>query len=199
MVFHSTRAEANGHGIMKTESVIRGTTVVSVRRDGQVAIGSDGQVTMNDTIVKAQAEKVRTMMDGKILAGFAGSVADALTLFEKFEAKLERHPGNLARAAVELAKEWRSDRYLRRLEALLAVADSDQSLLIAGSGEVIEPDDGILALGSGGPYALAAARALMQHSSLGAAEMVRASLQIAGDICVYSNSEITVLELEDES
>jgi ATP-dependent HslUV protease subunit HslV len=199
LVFHSTRTEANGHGIMKTESVIRGTTVVSVRRDGQVAIGSDGQVTMNDTIVKAQAEKVRTMMDGKILAGFAGSVADALTLFEKFEAKLERHPGNLARAAVELAKEWRSDRYLRRLEALLAVADSDQSLLIAGSGEVIEPDDGILALGSGGPYALAAARALMQHSSLGAAEMVRASLQIAGDICVYSNSEITVLELEDES
>ncbi|MEJ2369230.1 MAG: ATP-dependent protease subunit HslV [Gemmatimonadales bacterium] len=184
---------------MKTESVIRGTTVVSVRRDELVAIGSDGQVTMNDTIVKAQAEKVRTMMDGKILAGFAGSVADALTLFEKFEAKLERHPGNLARAAVELAKEWRSDRYLRRLEALLAVADSDQSLLIAGSGEVIEPDDGILALGSGGPYALAAARALMQHSSLGAAEMVRASLQIAGDICVYSNSEITVLELEDES
>lgn len=186
---------------MKTESVFRGTTVVCIRRDGQVAIGSDGQVTMNDTIVKAHAEKVRTMMDGKILAGFAGSVADALTLFEKFEAKLERHPGNLARAAVELAKEWRSDRYLRRLEALLAVADSDQSLLIAGSGEVIEPDDGILALGSGGPYALAAARALMQHSALGAAEMVRASLQIAGEICVYSNSEITVLELElkDES
>lgn len=184
---------------MKTDSVFRGTTVVCIRRDGQVAIGSDGQVTMNDTIVKARAEKVRTMMDGKILAGFAGSVADALTLFEKFEAKLERHPGNLARAAVELAKEWRSDRYLRRLEALLAVADSDQSLLIAGSGEVIEPDDGILTLGSGGAYALAAARALMQHSSLGAAEMARASLQIAGEICVYSNTEITVLELEEKS
>jgi len=184
---------------MKTDSVFRGTTVVCIRRDGQVAIGSDGQVTMNDTIVKARAEKVRTMMDGRILAGFAGSVADALTLFEKFEAKLERHPGNLARAAVELAKEWRSDRYLRRLEALLAVADSDQSLLIAGSGEVIEPDDGILTLGSGGAYALAAARALMQHSSLGAAEMTRASLQIAGEICVYSNSEITVLELEEKS
>ena len=184
---------------MKTDSVFRGTTVVCIRRDGQVAIGSDGQVTMNDTIVKARAEKVRTMMDGRILAGFAGSVADALTLFEKFEAKLERHPGNLARAAVELAKEWRSDRYLRRLEALLAVADRDQSLLIAGSGEVIEPDDGILTLGSGGAYALAAARALMQHSSLGAAEMVRASLQIAGEICVYSNSEITVLELEEKS
>ena len=200
-VLLSTRTEADGHAIMKTQTVFRGTTVVCIRRDGQVAIGSDGQVTMNDTIVKAQAEKVRTMMDGKILAGFAGSVADALTLFEKFEAKLERHPGNLARAAVELAKEWRSDRYLRRLEAVLAVADNDQSLLIAGSGEVIEPDDGILALGSGGSYALASARALMQHSSLGAAEMVRASLQIAGEICVYSNSEITVLELEskDES
>ena len=195
----STRTEANDHAIMKTDIVFRGTTVVCVRRDGQVAIGSDGQVTMNDTIVKAQAEKVRTMMDGKILAGFAGSVADALTLFEKFEARMERHPGNLARAAVELAKEWRSDRYLRRLEALLAVADSDQSLLIAGSGEVIEPDDGILALGSGGAYALAAARALMEHSSLGAAEMVRASLQIAGEICVYSNTEITVLELEEKS
>ncbi len=184
---------------MKTDSVFRGTTVVCIRRDGQVAIGSDGQVTMDDTIVKARAEKVRTMMDGKILAGFAGSVADALTLFEKFEARLERHPGNLARAAVELAKEWRSDRYLRRLEALLAVADRDQSLLIAGSGEVIEPDDGILTLGSGGAYALAAARALMQHSSLGAAEMARASLQIAGEICVYSNTEITVLELEEKS
>ena len=195
----STRTEANDDAIMKTDIVFRGTTVVCVRRDGQVAIGSDGQVTMNDTIVKAQAEKVRTMMDGKILAGFAGSVADALTLFEKFEARMERHPGNLARAAVELAKEWRSDRYLRRLEALLAVADSDQSLLIAGSGEVIEPDDGILALGSGGAYALAAARALMEHSSLGAAEMVRASLQIAGEICVYSNTEITVLELEEKS
>jgi ATP-dependent HslUV protease subunit HslV len=195
----STRTEANDHAIMKSDTAFRGTTVVCIRRDGQVAIGSDGQVTMNDTIVKAQAEKVRTMMDGKILAGFAGSVADALTLFEKFEARMERHPGNLARAAVELAKEWRSDRYLRRLEALLAVADREQSLLIAGSGEVIEPDDGVLALGSGGAYALAAARALMQHSSLGAAEMVRASLQISGEICVYSNSEITVLELEEES
>lgn len=184
---------------MNTDSEFRGTTVVCIRREGQVAIGSDGQVTMNDTIVKARAEKVRTMMDGKILAGFAGSVADALTLFEKFEGKLERHPGNLTRAAVELAKEWRSDRYLRRLEALLAVADRDRSLLVAGSGEVIEPDDGILALGSGGAYALAAARALMQHSSLGAAEMVRASLQIAAEICVYSNSEITVLELDEQS
>lgn len=175
-----------------------GTTVVCVRRDGRVAIGSDGQVTMNDTVVKARAEKVRTMMEGRILVGFAGGVADALTLFEKFESKVERHPGNLTRAAVELAKEWRSDRYLRRLEALLAVADRDHSLLVAGSGEVIEPDDGILALGSGGAYALAAARALMEHSKLGAAEIVRRSLEIAGQICVYSNEEITVLELEEQ-
>lgn len=177
----------------------RSTTVVCIRRDGNVAIGSDGQVTMNDTIVKAHAEKVRTMMDGRILAGFAGGVADALTLFEKFESKVERHPGNLTRAAVELAKEWRSDRYLRRLEALLAVADREHSLLVAGSGEVIEPDDGILALGSGGAYALAAARALMGHSELTAPQIVRKSLKIAGQICVYSNEEITVLELEEQS
>ena len=177
----------------------RGTTVVCIRREGRVAIGSDGQVTMNDTVVKARAEKVRTMMDGRILAGFAGGVADALTLFEKFESKVERHPGNLTRAAVELAKEWRSDRYLRRLEALLAVADKEHSLLVAGSGEVIEPDDGILALGSGGAYALAAARALMEHSELTAPEIVRRSLEIAGQICVYSNEEITILELEEKN
>ncbi len=183
---------------MNNQRRLHGTTVVCVRRDGQVAIGSDGQVTMNDTVVKARAAKVRTMMDGQILAGFAGGVADALTLFEKFESQLERHPGNLTRAAVELAKEWRSDRYLRRLEAVLAVADARHSLLVAGSGEVIEPDDGILALGSGGAYALAAARALMEHSSLTAAEMVRASLEIAGQICVYSNEEITVLELNEQ-
>ena len=184
---------------MKRENRFHGTTVVCIRREGRVAIGSDGQVTMNDTVVKAHAEKVRTMMDGAILAGFAGGVADALTLFEKFEGKLERYPGNLTRAAVELAKEWRSDRYLRRLEALLAVADNEHSLLVAGSGEVIEPDDGILALGSGGPYALAAARALMHHSALTAPEMVRRSLEIAGEICVYSNAEITVLELDQKS
>jgi ATP-dependent HslUV protease, peptidase subunit HslV len=180
-----------------SEDRFYGTTVVCVRRDGRVAIGSDGQVTMNDTIVKARAEKVRMMMDGQILAGFAGGVADALTLFEKFEGKLKRYPGNLTRAAVELAKEWRSDRYLRRLEAVLAVADREHSLLVAGSGEVIEPDDGVLALGSGGAFALAAARALMVHSDLPAPEMVRESLEIAGQICVYSNTEITVLELQD--
>jgi ATP-dependent HslUV protease subunit HslV len=188
----------NGQENPYRATLFRGTTVVCVRRDGNVAIGSDGQVTMNDTIVKAHAEKVRTMMDGRILAGFAGGVADALTLFEKFEGKVERHPGNLTRAAVELAKEWRSDRYLRRLEALLAVADREHSLLVAGSGEVIEPDDGILALGSGGAYALAAARALMQNSELTASEIVRESLKIAGQICVYSNEEITVLKLEEQ-
>lgn len=174
----------------------RGTTILCVRRDGRVAMGGDGQVTMNDTIVKARAAKVRHMRDGTILAGFAGGVADALALFEKFEGQLERHPRNLTRAAVELAKEWRSDRYLRRLEALLAVADRETSLLISGTGEVIEPDEGILALGSGGPYALAAARGLVEHSNLSAPDVVRTSLQIAAEICVYSNQELTILELE---
>lgn len=178
---------------------LRATTILCVRRDGRVAIGGDGQVTMDDAVVKARATKVRTMRDGQILAGFAGGVADAFTLFEKFESQLERHPKNLARAAVELAKEWRSDRFLRRLEALLAVADRRHSLLISGNGEVIEPDDGILALGSGGGYALAAARALMAHSELQAPDLVRRALEIAGDICVYSNRQITVLELEAES
>lgn len=173
------------------------TTILCVRRDGRVAIGGDGQVTMDDTVMKARAEKVRKMRDGSIIAGFAGGVADAFTLFEKFEAQLERHPGNITRAAVELAKEWRSDKFLRRLEALLAVADRRHSFLISGNGEVIEPDDGILALGSGGAYALAAARALREHSDLAAPDLVRTALEIAGDICVYSNQEITLLELED--
>jgi len=175
---------------------MRGTTILCVRRDGRVALGGDGQVTMDETVVKARARKVRTLREGHILAGFAGGVADAFTLFEKFEGKLERHPRNLTRAAVELAKEWRSDKFLRRLEALLAVADRSHSFLISGNGEVIEPDDGILALGSGGSYALAAARALTRHSDLGATEIVRQGLEIAGEICVYSNDEITVLELD---
>lgn len=178
-------------------SSLRGTTILCVRRDGLVAMGGDGQVTLNDTVVKARARKVRQMKDGRILAGFAGGVADALTLFEKFEAQLERHPNNVTRAAVELAKEWRTDRYLRRLDALLAVADGEHSFVISGQGEVIEPDDGILALGSGGPYALAAARALIAHSSLTAPEVVDQALRIAGEICVYTNTEITVLELDD--
>lgn len=179
-------------------SRMRGTTILCVRRDGRVAIGGDGQVTMEDTVMKARAAKVRRMKEGRILAGFAGGVADAFTLFEKFEGQLERYPRNLTRAAVELAKQWRTDRYLRRLDALLAVADREHSFLISGQGEVIEPDDGILAVGSGGPYALAAARALMEHSSLAAPDLVRRALEIAGEICVYTNTEITVLELEED-
>ncbi len=174
------------------------TTILCVRRDGRVAIGGDGQVTMDETVVKARARKIRSLKEGEILAGFAGGVADAFTLFEKFESKLDRYPGNLTRATVELAKEWRSDKFLRRLEALLAVADREHSFLVSGNGEVIEPDDGILALGSGGPYALAAARALRGHSSLTAPELVRKALEIAGEICVYSNDEITVMELGEE-
>ncbi|MCL7971164.1 MAG: ATP-dependent protease subunit HslV [marine benthic group bacterium] len=176
-------------------SSLRATTILCVRHADGVAIGGDGQVTMQDTVVKAGANKVRRMKGGQILAGFAGGVADALTLFEKFEAQLERHPANLMRAAVELAKEWRSDRYLRRLEALMIVANHENVLLVSGTGEVIEPDDGILAVGSGGAYALAAARALMAHSDLPVAGIVREALGIAADICVYTNENITVLEL----
>jgi ATP-dependent HslUV protease subunit HslV len=172
------------------------TTIVATRHDGRVALGGDGQVTLGDTVMKSSARKVRKLKDGQILAGFAGSVADAFTLFEKFEEKLERYPGNLPRAVVELAKDWRTDRYLRRLEALLAVADRDHLFLVSGDGNVIEPDDEIVAIGSGGPYALAAARALKSHAQLGAADIVRTSLEIAGDICIYTNRNITVLELD---
>jgi ATP-dependent HslUV protease subunit HslV len=175
--------------------VVHSTTILSVRRDGKVAIGGDGQVTVGETVMKANANKVRTLKGGKILAGFAGAAADAFTLFDKFEEKLERYPSNLPRAAVELAKDWRSDRVLRRLEALLVVADKEHGYVISGSGELIEPDDGILAIGSGGSYALAAARALLEATNLTPAEIVRQSLQIAADICVYTNSNITVLEL----
>lgn len=156
-------------------------------------------MTMGETVMKASAQKVRKIRDGKVLAGFAGSVADAFTLFEKFEEKLERYPGNLSRAAVELAKDWRSDRYLRRLEALLAVADNEHLYLLSGNGDVIEPDDEILAIGSGGSYALAAARALKSHTDMPATEIVRRGLEIAAEICVYSNQNITVLELEPVS
>src|SRR5690606_32865932 len=167
-----------------------------VRRDGKVALGGDGQVTLGDTVMKSTAQKVRKIRDGKVLAGFAGSVADAFTLFEKFEEKLERFPGNLARAAVELAKDWRSDRYLRRLEAQLVVADRDGLLLVSGNGDVIQPDDEIVAIGSGGGFALAAARALRGSTDLPAADIVLRGLQIAGEICIYSNLNITVLELD---
>jgi ATP-dependent HslUV protease subunit HslV len=173
------------------------TTIVATRHNGQVALGGDGQVTMGETIMKGGARKVRTLKDGKILAGFAGSVADAFTLFEKFEEKLERYPGNLPRAVVELAKEWRTDRFLRRLEALLAVADADHLFLVSGDGNVIEPDDDILAIGSGGPYALAAARAMKDQAGLDAPGIVRRSLEIAADICIYTNNNITVLELDE--
>ena len=172
-----------------------GTTILSVRKAGHVALGGDGQVTFGDTVLKAGAKKVRPLQEGKVLAGFAGSVADALTLFEKFEAKLKDHPANLPRAAVELAKEWRTDKYLRRLEAQLAVADSSHSFIISGNGDVIEPDDGIVAIGSGGSLALAAARALLEYTELDVREIVEKALEITADICIYTNREITVLEL----
>ena len=175
---------------------VRSTTVLAVRRDGKVVLGGDGQVTMGNTVVKASARKLRRLHDGKVIAGFAGSAADGITLFEKFEGKLKEFGGNLQRAAVELAKDWRSDRVLRRLEAQLAVADKERGLLITGNGDVIEPDDGIIAIGSGGSYALAAARALLAHAKLGSREIVERSLEIAADICIYTNRNITVVELE---
>jgi ATP-dependent HslUV protease subunit HslV len=177
---------------------LRATTVLAVRKDGITALGGDGQVTLGDTVMKATALKVRALKDGKILAGFAGAVADAFALFEKLEEKLERYPGNLTRACVELAKDWRTDRYLRRLNALLVVADTEGLLLVSGEGEVIEPDDDIIAIGSGGSYALAAARALKAHSDLSAPEIVRHALEIAGDICIYTNQQINVLELKND-
>src|ERR671929_413439 len=173
---------------------VRSTTILSVRRDGKVALGGDGQVTVGQTVMKSNAQKVRALHGGKLLAGFAGAAADAFTLFEKFEEKLERYPGNLPRASVELAKDWRSDRVLRRLEALLAVTDREHSFVISGTGDIIEPDDGILAIGSGGSYALAAARALVQNTTLEPKEIVRQGLQIAGDICIYTNTNITIVE-----
>jgi ATP-dependent HslUV protease, peptidase subunit HslV len=171
------------------------TTILAVRKGGKVAMGGDGQVSIGETIVKAQANKIRALKGGKVLAGFAGSVADAITLYEKFEEKLDRYPGNLPRASVELAKDWRSDRVLRRLEALLIVADLEHTFLLSGAGELIEPDDGILAIGSGGNYALAAARALAYESGLSARDVVQRSLEIAADICVYTNRNLTILEL----
>ncbi len=172
------------------------TTIVAVRHNGKTAIAGDGQVTFGqNTIMKQTAKKVRRLYHGKVLAGFAGSVADAFTLFAKFEQKLEEYNGNMMRAAVELAKEWRLDRVLRRLEALLIVTDAEHLLIISGNGEVIEPDDGVTAIGSGGPYALAAARALIAHSGLAAPDVAREALAIAADICVYTNHHITVEEL----
>ena len=175
---------------------IHGTTILSVRRSGQVVIGGDGQASMGDTIMKGNTRKVRRLFDDKVIAGFAGSTADAFTLFERFEDKLKKHQGNLVRSAVELSKDWRTDRMLRRLEALLAVADSTTSLIITGSGDVIEPEHGIMAIGSGGTYAKAAALALLKETELDAKVIVERALSIAADICIYTNNEFTIEELK---
>ncbi len=175
---------------------MHGTTIVCVRRDGTVALGGDGQVTLGDTVMKGNARKVRRLYRNRVIAGFAGGTADAFTLFERFETKLEEHSGHLTRAAVELAKDWRTDRMLRRLEALLAVADHDQSLMISGNGDVIEPEQGLIAMGSGGPYAQAAARALLDNTELDAHTICERSLEIAGDICIYTNHQRTIETLE---
>ena len=179
--------------------MFKGTTIIAVRRNGQVAIGGDGQITFGEnTVFKTTANKLRRLYSGKVIAGFAGSVAAAFTLFERFEKKLSEHRGNLVRASVELAKEWRSDRILQKLEALLIVADSEHIFVISGSGEVIEPDDNIAAIGSGSSYALSSARALYRHTNLSARTIVEESLKIAAEICVYTNDHISVLELEGE-
>jgi ATP-dependent HslUV protease subunit HslV len=175
--------------------VLRSTTILAVRHQGQVAMAGDGQVSLGDRIMKHTARKVRRMADGRVLAGFAGSAADAFALFARFEAKLEEYSGQLPRAAVELAKEWRTDRALRRLEALLAVADREHSLVLSGTGDVIEPDDGIIGIGSGGGFAAAAARALARHSSLPAREIAAEAMRIAASLCIYTNEQITIEEL----
>ncbi len=177
------------------EPAIRSTTVVGLTRNGVSAIGSDGQVTMGNTVMKHHAKKIRRLYNGQILAGFAGSTADAFTLFERFEQKLEQYRGNLDRSAVELAKDWRTDKYLRRLEALLGVLNHDRALVISGTGDIIEPDDGIIAIGSGGPYALAAARMLLKFTDKPAREVVQQSLETAADICIYTNTNIVIEEL----
>ncbi|MDA8383870.1 MAG: ATP-dependent protease subunit HslV [Betaproteobacteria bacterium] len=173
-----------------------GTTILSVRRGSQVALGGDGQVTLGNVVVKASARKVRRLFHDRILAGFAGGTADAFTLFERFEAKLEKHQGHLLRSAVELAKDWRTDRMLRRLEAMLAVADREFSLIITGNGDVLEPEQGLVAIGSGGPYAQSAARALLQHTELSAGEIVKEALTVAADLCIYTNQNHIVEVLE---
>lgn len=177
-------------------ATFHGTTILSVRRDGAVALGGDGQVTLGHIVIKASARKVRRLYHDKVLAGFAGATADAFTLFERFEAKLEKHQGHLTRSAVELAKDWRSDRVLRRLEAMLAIADRTASLVVTGTGDVLEPEHGIVAIGSGGAYAQAAAQALLGNTSLPAREIVMRALNIAGEICIYTNQQIVVESLD---
>lgn len=180
---------------MKNSTPIRATTILCVRRGDRLAIGGDGQVTMGESIIKQKAKKIRRLYNDKILAGFAGSTADALSLFSRFEQKLEEFHGNLSRAVVELAKDWRTDRALRHLEALLLVADAKNTYLVSGTGDVIEPDDGIVAIGSGGPFALAAARALAKHTPMSAREIVQESMRLAGEICIFTNQEIGIEEL----
>ena len=177
----------------------RGTTILSVRRNGKVVIGGDGQVSLGNTIMKGNARKVRRLYKDQIIAGFAGGTADAFTLFERFEAKLEQHQGNLTKAAVELAKDWRTDRILRKLEALLAVADAEASLIITGNGDVIQPEDDLIAIGSGGPFAQSAARALLDNTEMGARDIVEQGLKIAGDICIYTNHNRTIEELDSNT
>lgn len=172
-----------------------GTTVVSIRKGGRVVIAADGQVTLGNTVVKSTARKVRRLADGNVLAGFAGATADAFTLFERLEAKLERFPGQLTRACVELAKDWRTDRYLRRLEAMMAVADAETSLILSGTGDVLEPDDALIGIGSGGPFALAAARAMIDRDDLDAEQVARRAVEIAADICIYTNRNIVIESL----
>lgn len=180
---------------MKNSAPIRATTILCVRRGDRLAIGGDGQVTMGESVIKQKAKKIRRLYNDKILAGFAGSTADALSLFSRFEQKLEEFHGNLSRAVVELAKDWRTDRALRHLEALLLVADAKNTYLVSGNGDVIEPDDGIVAIGSGGPFALAAARALAKHTQMSAREIVQESMRLAGEICIFTNQEIGIEEL----
>ena len=181
---------------MSKRQQIRSTTVIGLIRNGVAVIGSDGQVTMGSTLMKHTTRKVRKIFNDKVLVGFAGATSDAFTLFERFESKLEQYKGNLSRAAVELAKEWRTDKYLRRLEALLAVLDKEHSLIISGTGDIIEPDDGIVAIGSGGPYALTAARMLLKYTDLSGEDIVRESLNQAADICIYTNTNITIETLK---
>ena len=179
-----------------SSNIWHGTTILSVRKNGTVVIGGDGQVSLGDTVIKGNARKVRRIGNGDVVVGFAGATADAFTLFERLEGKLEQYPGQLTRACVEMAKDWRTDRYLRKLEAMMAVADKDVSLVLTGTGDVLEPEDGVIGIGSGGNYALAAARALMDQDDLGAEDIVRRSLGIAADICVYTNQNHTIEELD---
>ena len=180
---------------MSTKRLIRSTTVLSVRRDGHVVLAGDGQVTLGESVIKHSAKKIRRLYNDKIVAGFAGSTADAFTLFSRFEAKLEQYHGNLGRAAVELARDWRTDKFLRHLEALLLVSDKEQTFLLSGQGDVIEPDTGIAAIGSGGPYAQAAAQALSEHTKLSARQIAEEALKIAGKMCIYTNDKVTIEEL----